>query len=96
MQRLNFTTLQQIQNIVGDDTSMEIGTDSATVDGYNGSTFIKAYLTLRFGYWDSINTAQTAAINKILDPVSSEIAIDYEERDDECGWQFRYKIINKK
>ena len=45
------------------------------------------YITLRFGYWREIDTKELSEV------IDRKVELDMEIYDDDCGWQYSYKII---
>ena len=45
------------------------------------------YITLRFGYWCEIDTKELSEV------IDRKVVLDMEIYDDDCGWQYSYKII---
>ena len=43
---------------------------------------------LRFGYWKQVDVKK---LNEILNPINEVVEDEWD--DDECGWQYSYKIL---
>ena len=87
MQRISFKQLEKIKEFYGSD-DFEVGHHGTVKDGRGDYKFAETYLTLRFGYWGSIDTE---GLEKALGG-RVKVELDFEDFDDDCGWKYSYKI----
>ena len=77
--RLRYSTLKEIEQIFGDDFSIEAGNE-------HGSN--KLSYMLRFGYWAEIELED---LKSIFEPLGFTVKVS-EWEDDDCGWLYSYNI----
>ena len=79
MDRIDLNKLVKIQQITNLD--VEVGTEDSCI-------------TLRFGYWNELDSLQIDYINEVLG-YTHKIVLGWEDWDSDCGYKYSYKIINK-
>ena len=87
MQRISFEQLEKIKEFYGS-SDFEVGHGGEVKDGRGDYKFAETHLTLRFGYWSSIDIK---GLEKALDG-RFKVELDFEDFDDDCGWLYSYKI----
>ena len=87
--RIDYNILKTIEEWYGSD-DFEVGSD-VTFDLLSDDKFVEPYITLRFGYWSSINSEELA---KLL-PFRYEL-IENEVDDDEFGYPLYNYLIKSK
>ena len=87
MQRISFTQLEKIKEFFGSD-HFEVGHGGEVKDGRGDYKFAETYLTLRFGYWEKIDTE---GLEKALDG-RFKVGLGFKDFDDDCGWKYSYKL----
>jgi len=87
MNRIDLKIITQI-SIEMDRYDIEIGSAKRV-----GS--LETFLTLRFGYWKELDGMERIAVDNILDACNVKLMIDREDYDDDCGWLYSYRIIEK-
>ena len=87
MQRISFKQLEKIKEFYGS-SDFEVGHGGEVKDGRGDHQFAETHLTLRFGYWGSIDTE---GLEKALGG-RFKVELDFENFDDDCGWLYSYKI----
>ncbi len=87
MQRISFKQLEKIKEFYGS-SDFEVGHGGEVKDGRGDHQFAETHLTLRFGYWGSIDTE---GLEKALGG-RFKVELNFEDFDDDCGWLYSYKI----
>jgi hypothetical protein len=84
--RISLKKLKQIEKWYGSD-NFEIGAGGDIMDGRGDHKYLDEYITLRFGYWSEIDNKELSKV------IGKTVELDMEVEDDECGWQYSYKLI---
>ena len=87
MQRISFKQLEKIKEFYGSN-DFEVGHGGEVKDGRGDYKFAETHLTLRFGYWSSINIE---GLEKALDG-RFKVEFDFFDFDADCGWKYSYKL----
>jgi len=93
MNRIDLKIITQI-SIEMDRYDIEIGSAFAN-NTFKRVGSLETFLTLRFGYWKELDGMERIAVDNILDACNAKLMIDREDYDDDCGWLYSYRIIEK-